>query len=74
MQAWKIAQEYSADQAEPALRASSRRRPGAPGGYFDMGLLTSSGTPRGSYFKLGSWIQEAVADRKVKAPGPCSAC
>ena len=73
VQAWKIAQDT------PRIKQMLHYdfvspRPGALDGYFDMGLLTSSGTPRGSYFKLGSWIQEAVADRKVKAPGPCSAC
>jgi hypothetical protein len=47
---------------------------GSPGGYFDMGLLTSSGAPRASYFALQNWIHQAVADGRVARQGPCSAC
>jgi hypothetical protein len=39
-----------------------------------MGLLTSTGTERASYFALQNWIQDAVADGKVARPGFCSAC
>ena len=73
VKAWKIAQKTPRikqmlhyDIASPA--------PGAPDGYFDMGLLTSTGQPRGSYFALRNWIQQAVADGKVARQGPCSAC
>jgi hypothetical protein len=73
VQAWKIAQKTPRikqmlhyDIVSPA--------PSAPDGYFDMGLLTSTGQPRGSYFALRNWIQQAVADGKVARQGPCSAC
>ena len=73
LQAWKIAQKT------PRIKQMLHYdfvspQPDAPDGFFDMGLLTSSGTRRGSYFKLDSWIQQAVADGKVARQGPCSAC
>jgi len=46
----------------------------APEGYFDMGLLTSTGAPRQSFFSLRNWIQDAVTKGEVKSPGPCRAC
>jgi hypothetical protein len=46
----------------------------APEGYFDMGLLTSTGAPRQSFFSLRNWIQDAVAKGEVKSPGPCRVC
>jgi hypothetical protein len=46
----------------------------SPSAYFDMGLLTSSGTFRASYSALENWIQGALASGKVARPGPCSAC
>ncbi len=73
VKAWKIAQK------QPRVKEMIHYTfvsppPGAADGYFDMGLLTSSGQPRASYFALKNWIQEAVADGKVARPGPCSAC
>jgi hypothetical protein len=70
---WKIAQKTPRIKQNLHYDLVSPK-PGAPEGYFDMGLLTSSGDPRTSYFKLGNWIQEAAADGKVAKPGPCSAC
>ena len=46
----------------------------SPSAYFDMGLLTSSGTFRASYGALQNWLQGALASGKVAPPGPCSAC
>jgi hypothetical protein len=39
---------------------------GSPDGYFDTGLLKSTGQPRQSYFALKNWIQDAVAKGEVK--------
>ena len=70
---WKIAQKTP--RIKQNLHYDLVSPPaGAPEGYFDMGLLTSTGTPRKSYFKLGNWILEAAADGKVAKQGPCSAC
>jgi len=73
VQAWKIAQKT------PRIKEMLHYDfvsppPGSPDGYFDMGLLTSDGTPRASYFKLKNWIQDAVADGKVARQGPCRVC
>src|SRR5688572_23812161 len=48
--------------------------PDSPSAYFDMGLITSSGTFRASYGALQNWLQAAAAAGQVVRPGPCSAC
>jgi hypothetical protein len=73
VQAWKIAQ--GTKRVKQNLHYVFVSPPAnSPSGFFDMGLLESDGSPRGSYFALGNWLQQAAADGKVATPGPCSAC
>jgi hypothetical protein len=73
VQAWKIAQD--APRVKQMLHYVFVSPPlDSPSSFFDMGLLTQNGAPRGSYFALQNWIHDAVADGKVARPGPCSAC
>jgi hypothetical protein len=73
VQAWKIAQ--GTKRVKENMHYVFVSPPAtSPSGFFDMGLLQSDGVPRGSYFALGNWLQEAAADGKVATPGPCSAC
>ena len=73
VQGWKLAQGYP--QVKQNLQYGLASPPaGSPSGYFDMGLLTSAGVPRKSYYSLGAWIKDAAASGKVAKPGFCSAC
>ena len=40
--------------------------------FFDLGLIATNGTERGAFGALRNWIQDAIADRRVKPPGPCT--
>jgi hypothetical protein len=73
VQAWKIAQGTPRvkQMLHYGLVSVSDDNPSA---YFDMGLLHPGGQPRESFYSLRNWIQGAVADGKVKAPGPCGPC
>jgi hypothetical protein len=73
VQAWDIAQGTKRIKQNLQYGFASPP-PESLSGYFDMGLLFSSGQPRGSFFALRNWIQAAAADGKVARPGPCSAC
>ena len=73
VQAWKIA------QGTPRIKEMIHYTllslpPSSPSAYFDMGLLFTGGQPRQSFYSLRNWIQQAVADGDVKAPGPCGPC
>jgi hypothetical protein len=73
VQSWKIAQRTP--RIKQNLHFGFISPPVTdPSGFFDMGLIKSDGTIRGSFTALQSWIREAAADGKVKRPGPCSAC
>ena len=43
--------------------------PGYPGGAFDFGLLTTDGSPRGTYSPLVKWAQRASKKRQIVAAG-----
>ena len=73
VQAWKIAQ--GTPRVKQMMHYGLLSVPADnPSAYFDMGLLFPSGQPRKSFYSLRNWIQDAVADGKVKAPGPCGPC
>lgn len=79
VQAWNIAQKTP--QIKQNLHFGFISPPlGSPSGFFDMGLLKSNGTLRGStarndsYLALKAWIADAAGDGRVIRPGPCSAC
>ena len=73
VQAWKIAQ--GTPRVKQMMHYGLLSVPDDnPSAYFDMGLLFPSGQPRKSFYSLRNWIQDAVADGKVKAPGPCGPC
>jgi hypothetical protein len=46
--------------------------PGHVTGFFDLGLIATNGYERGAYTALTNWIQAAIADGRVKPPGPCT--
>ena len=73
VQAWKIAQ--GTPRVKQMLHYGLLSVPSNnPSAYFDMGLLFPGGQPRKSFNSLRNWIQDAVADGKVKAPGRCGPC
>jgi hypothetical protein len=73
VQAWKIAQKTP--RIKQNLHFGFISPPASdPSGFFDMGLITSDGTIRGSFNALQAWIRDAAADGRVAKPGPCSAC
>jgi hypothetical protein len=45
-----------------------------PSAFFDLGLISNGGKPRGAFHALKGWIQQAAAAGRVKRPGSCSAC
>jgi hypothetical protein len=73
VKAWKLAQK--APQVKQMLHYVFVSPPAtSPSAYFDLGLVTINGTPRGSYFALGDWIKDAARSGKVQKPGRCTAC
>ena len=74
VQAWKIA------QGTPRIKQMLHYELLSPPPELPERLTSTwacssrTGTPRQSFYALRNWIQQAVADGEVSAPGPCSAC